>query len=80
MTDPGRESSVDQQAEATARSLGQMVVGRSLTADEAAAMTTIFKAAAQALQHGFITRLAEQVKAERETESVEEFFENIKPD
>jgi hypothetical protein len=80
MAEPGREPSVDQQVADAARSLGRSVLGRELDADELAAMTTIFKAATQALQHGFITRLAEQVKAERETESVEEFFENIKPD
>jgi hypothetical protein len=80
MTDPARELSVDRQAEDAALALGRAVLGRELTADEASAMTTIFKAAAQALKHGFIKRLAEQVQEEREAESVEEFFENIKPD
>ena len=80
MAEPGQELSVNEQAEAAALSLGRAVLGRDLTAEEASSMSTIFKAAVQALQHGFIARLAEQVVAERETESVEEFFERIKPD
>jgi hypothetical protein len=79
MTDPVRETSLDEQTVAAARQLGQLVVDRELTPEELTAMTTIFKAAAQALKHGFVKRLAEQVQAERETESVEEFFENINP-
>jgi hypothetical protein len=44
-------------------------------------MSAIFKAAVQALQHGFIRRLAEHVLAERTDETVEEFFEDrIHPD
>jgi hypothetical protein len=80
MSEPGAELTIDQQAEEAAARLGRLVLGRELTADEATAMAIIFKASAQALKHGFITRLAEQVRAERETESVEEFFENIKAD
>lgn len=80
MTEPARELSVDEQAETAAQALGRHVLGRELTADEAAAMSLIFKSAVQALRHGFITRLAEHVRAERETESVEEFFEGIQPD
>lgn len=80
MSEPGPELSVDAQAEAAARALGGQAVGRTLTADEAAAMATIFKAAVQALRHGFITRLAERVVAEREDEAVEELLEDIRPD
>ncbi len=80
MAEPGREISVDERARSAALDLGRAVVGRDLTADEASAMVSIFKAAVQALRHGFIARLAEHVAAEREAESVEEFFEGIKPD
>ena len=79
MAEPGRELTVDQQAEAAALNLGRAVLGRDLTADEAEALTIVFKDAVQALQHGFIKRLAEKVQAERETESVEEFFANLEP-
>jgi ribosomal protein S7 len=44
-------------------------------ADEAEAMRTILQAAAQALSHGFIRRLADHVLAERRDEAIEEFFE-----
>jgi hypothetical protein len=78
---PERELTAEQQAAIAATGLGRAVVGRDLTADEADAMTTIFKAAVQALRHGFIRRLAEHVVAERTDESVEEFFEDvIRPD
>ena len=77
MSGPERELTPEEQAEAAAHSLGRTVVGRDLTADEAEAMATIFKSAVQALKHGFIRRLAEQVVAERTDESVEEFFEDI---
>ena len=77
MTEPQRDLSIDQQAAAAALSLGKAITGRELTSDEAEAMTAIFRAAAEALRHGFIKRLASQVKAERETENVEEFFEDI---
>lgn len=77
MSGPEREITPDQQAETVALSLGRTVLGRDLTAAEAEAMTTIFKSAVQALKHGFIRRLAEQVVAERTDESVEEFFEDI---
>jgi hypothetical protein len=80
MNEPERELSVEEQAEASARALGRQALGRELTADESAAMSTILKGAVQALKHGFIRRLAEQVKSEREAETVEEFFENIHPD
>ena len=42
-------------------------------------MIAVVTAAAKALQHGhaFIQQLAEKVRVERETESVEEFFEGI---
>ncbi|WP_422925797.1 hypothetical protein [Singulisphaera sp. PoT] len=66
--------------ESLAEGFGRSVAGRALTAEETAALASIFNATAQALRHGFITRLAEQVKAERETESVEEFFGNLKSD
>ena len=67
--------------EAAAINLGRAVMGRELTVEEADAMKTIFRSAAQALKHGFIRRLAEHVVAERTDESVEEFFEGIiKPD
>lgn len=77
MPEPERELTPDGQAEAAAQRLGRSVVGRDLTAEEAAALTSIFKAAAQALKHGFIRRLAEHVEAERTDESVEEFFEGV---
>jgi hypothetical protein len=79
MSDPATDAALNQHADAAARELGQMVLKRELTADEFIAMSAIFKAAVQALQHGFIRRLAEHVQTERETESVEEFFENINP-
>ena len=79
MAEPGRELNMDQQAEAAALNLGRTVLGRDLTAEEAEALTIVFKDAVQALQHGFIKRLAEKVQAERETESVEEFFANLEP-
>jgi hypothetical protein len=81
MAEPGPALRVEQQAAAAAHALGRAVTGRELTADEAEAMSIIFKAAAEALRHGFIRRLAEHVQAERDTENVEEFFEDvIKPD
>ncbi|WP_406695689.1 hypothetical protein V5E97_32260 [Singulisphaera sp. Ch08] len=80
MNESEKEGTIEEQAERLARALGRQALGRELTADESAAMATIHKAAVQALKHGFIKRLAEQVTAERETETVEEFFENIKPD
>lgn len=77
MTDFDRqdEPSVNQIAEADALDIGRKVLGRELSEDEADAMKTIFQAAAQALQHGFIRRLANHVIAERRDESIEEFFE-----
>jgi hypothetical protein len=80
MTESERPASVEAQADQSALDLGRAVLGRDLTGDEAAAMQEIFRATAQALRHGFIRRLADHVLAERETESVEEFFENIKSD
>jgi hypothetical protein len=80
MTESERTASVAAQADQAALSLGRAVLGRDLTGDEATALQEIFRATAQALQHGFIRRLADHVLAERETESVEEFFENIKSD
>lgn len=80
MNEPERDLSMENQVETLSRTLGRQTLGRELTADESAAMTTILKSTVQALKHGFIQRLAEQVTAERETETVEEFFENIKPD
>ncbi len=80
MTEPARELSLDDHAEIAAQALARQVLGRVPTPDEAAAMALIFRSAAQALKHGFITRLAEHVQAERDDERVEEFFENIKPD
>jgi hypothetical protein len=77
MSGPDRELTPEEQAEALAQSLGRTVVGRELTADEAAAMATVFKAAVQALRHGFIRRLAEHVVAEQTDESVEEFLEDV---
>ena len=77
MSEPERALTPDQEAETAATRLGRAVLGRDLSADEAAAMASIFKAAVQALKHGFIRRLAEHVEAERTDESVEEFFEDI---
>lgn len=81
MSGPEREMTAEEQAEAAALSLGRTIVGRDLTPDEADALTTIFKAAVQALREGFIRRLADHVVAERTDEAVEEFFgEQIKPE
>jgi hypothetical protein len=81
MSGPEPELTPEEQAENAALSLGRTVVGRDLTAEEAEALTTIFKSAVQALKHGFIRRLADHVVAERTDESVEEFFEDvIRPD
>jgi hypothetical protein len=80
MSDPERALTVEEQADRAALNLGRAVMGRDLTDVEATAMREIFRATAQALKHGFIRRLADHVLEERETESVEEFFENIKPD
>jgi hypothetical protein len=81
MSGPEGELTPEQQAENAALSLGRTVAGRDLTADEAEAMTSIFKAAVQALRHGFIRRLADHVASERADEAVEEFFEDqIHPD
>jgi hypothetical protein len=80
MTEPGQALSVEEQADQAAVALGRGVLGRDPTDDEATALREIFRATAQALKHGFIRRLADHVLEERETESVEEFFENIKPD
>ena len=81
MSEPEPERSPEEHAQDVALSLGRTVLGRDLTADEAEAMTTILRSAVQALQHGFIRRMAAHVLAERTDESVEEFFEDvIKPD
>lgn len=78
---PGHELSVDEQAEMMARLLGKTVLGRDLDAEEFAAMGVIFKAAVEALKHGFITRLADHVQNERGTEEAEEFFgDNLRLD
>jgi hypothetical protein len=77
MSEPEQALTPEQLAETAALSLGRSVLGRDLSADEAAAMTSILKAAVQALKHGFVRRLAEHVEAERTDESVEEFFEDI---
>lgn len=79
MSEPERETSEEERAEASLRALGRRTLGRELTADESAALSSILKAAVQALKHGFVQRLARQVQSERETESVEEFFANIRP-
>ena len=71
----------DELATIVAANLGKTVLGRDLTQEEADALTTILKSTVQALKHGFIRRLADHVVAEREDESVEEFFEDmIQPD
>ena len=80
MTEPARTQLAEEQADAAAHSLGRAVLGRDLTDVEASALQDIFRATVQALKHGFIRRLADHVLQERETESVEEFFENINPD
>ena len=77
---PEPAPTVEEQANAAALALGRAVLGRDPTDVEATALQEIFRATAQALKHGFIRRLADHVLEERETESVEEFFENIKPD
>jgi hypothetical protein len=81
MSGPERELTPDEQAEIDALSLGRTALGRELTPEEAESMSAIFKAAVQALKHGFIRRLADHVLAERTDETVEEFFEDrIHPD
>lgn len=80
MTEPERVPGVEEHAERAARELGREVLGRDLNAEEDRAMGEIFRASVQALKHGFIRRLADHVRAERETESVEEFFGNLNPD
>jgi hypothetical protein len=77
MSGPEQELTAEQQAKIAAVSLGRTVLGRDLSAEESDAMTSILEATVQALRHGFIRRLAEHVRAEREDESVEEFFENV---
>ncbi len=77
MSGPEGELSQDELARIAADNLGRTVLGRDLTAEEAESMTTILKSAVQALKHGFIRRLADHVVAEREAESVEEFFEGV---
>jgi len=79
MPEPGGELSIDAQIQTVAQQLGRAVLGRELNPDEADAMIAVIKAATDALRegHGFLHRLAEQVRAERETENVEEFFEGI---
>jgi hypothetical protein len=69
------EPNLGQTIDADAIQLGRKVLGRDLTAEEAEAIKTIFQAAAQALTHGFIRRLADHVLAERRDETLEEFFE-----
>lgn len=77
MSGPEHELTAEQQAEIAAVSLGRTVLGRDLSVEESESLTTILKAAVQALKHGFIRRLAEQVRSEREDESIEEFFEDV---
>jgi hypothetical protein len=69
------EMTLNEEVEADALAIGRKVLGRDLTSEEAEAMKTIFQAAAQALSHGFIRRLADHVLAERRDEAIEEFFE-----
>ena len=59
-----------------ADTLGRAVTGRAPTPEETEALVSIFRATAQALKHGFIRRMAENVVAERTDEAVEEFFED----
>jgi hypothetical protein len=81
MPESPRSRNVDQEAANAAQSLGRAATGRELTAEETDAMLSIIKAAAEALRHGFVKRLAERVRSERDTENVEEFFEDvIKPE
>jgi hypothetical protein len=80
MAESERTTTVEEQADRAALDLGRAVLVREPTEVEAGALREIFRATAQALKHGFIRRLADHVLEERETESVEEFFENIRPD
>jgi hypothetical protein len=81
MSGPERERSSEEHAVAVALSLGRTVLGRELTTDESDSIVTIIKATVQALEHGFIQRLAGRVAAERTDEAVEEFLgETIDPD
>lgn len=80
MSDRERALSVEEHADKAARELGREILGRDLTAEEGQAMSEIFRASVQALKQGFIRRLADHVRTERETETVEEFFGNLNPD
>jgi hypothetical protein len=74
MSDRARELTVEEHADRAAGELGREILGRDLTVEEGRAMSEIFRASVQALKQGFIRRLADHVRAERETENVEEFF------
>ncbi len=76
MPDPQPQETTEQVVEACATTIGRNVLGRNLNPEEAAAMKTIFRAAAQALSEGFIERLATHVLSERRDETIEEFFED----
>jgi hypothetical protein len=80
MTEPAPEQAINAAADDAALALGRAVLGHNPSESDTAALQDILRATAQALKHGFIRRLADHVLAERETESVEEFFENIKSD
>lgn len=75
MSEPEREPTPDQRAEAVALTLGRDVLGRDMTPAEAEALASIVRSAVQALRHGYVRRLAEHVAAERTDEAIEEFFE-----
>ncbi|MDR3637034.1 MAG: hypothetical protein P4L84_24740 [Isosphaeraceae bacterium] len=79
MAEPANVAAVEEQISSAARTLGSAVLGREVNADEFEALTTILRAATEALKHGhgFVKRLASQVQEERTTENVEEFFEDV---
>ena len=76
MSEPLEQKGIDSLVAETAAVLGRRVLGREPTPEEAAALNSIFGAAAQALAEGFIQRLADHVLAERREETIEEFFED----
>jgi hypothetical protein len=76
MPEPQEQQRIDQLVVDSAAAFGRQVLGQDPTAEQLGALTTIFRATAQALSEGFIQRLADHVLAERREESIEEFFEN----
>ena len=75
MADAEREPVSVDTVESVALGFGRSVLDRDPTPEEAASLAVILNATAQALRHGFIRRMADEVAAERTDEAIEEFFE-----